>query len=610
MWTIVVDDLDNLSLESVKFSTGQFMYPKLVTVKSGKGKRTLVYLRLMERVKEGGVWKERVVANLGRQDVAGRRTLGELLIKLRRFTDELLVRPEEVESKEALDYGTVLVGQALWRMTGLDKILPTICGEPMAGSLGEPGVLAMVLNRLCAARSKLALYDWMSTVYLLAWQSQGFEIPPAPQVYAERFYRTMDWLIAGKNKEKIEAAVAVWVQTLFPVDVVFYDITNIQFEAWQELKQARFGHIKVGRRNHKQILLGLVMVEGLPVASHLFRGNRAEKTTLLWVHNKLKKQFNVGRIVTVADRGQITESTLNQIDIARDGYIVALKRRRCPEVEPLLEQDVSLFTPLIWNRKGILTLAAWEGPVEKATEAGRSDKRRIVVFNPVKADEDRAKRAGAVAELGAELHDLQDRVQNKKGPPKSIRAITIAAEKILSHRNGKRYFHYHVDQDGAFSFEPNESGRRMEEKLDGKWVIRTIEKDLTMKQIVFRYRDLLEVEDGFRQLKDFIKVAPVFHWKYRRVKAHVFICVLALLLQKLLNQKLEQAKVDLTAKKALEKLKRIKVVSNKIGSMDLNYVTPPTEELDKILAAVNIYKLPKILPATPKPPTEPLKPPQ
>ena len=572
------------------------MYPKLVKVKSGTKKvQEMVYLRLMERVKVDGVWKERVVANLGRQDVEGRQALGDLLLKLRRFSDELLVRPEEIESRQARDHGAVLVGQALWRQVGLDAALPKICGKPLAGSLGEAGVLAMVLNRLCSARSKLALYDWMPTVYLPAWQSQGFLLPDEPEVYAERFYRTMDWLIAGKNKEKIEAHVAAWAQTLFPVEVVFYDITNIQFEGWQELKQARFGHVKVGRRNHKQILLGLVMCERLPVACHLFRGNRAEKTTLLWVHQKLKKQFNVGRIVTVADRGQISEATLNQIEVDGDGYIVALKRRRCTEVEPLLEQDASTFVPLVWNRSKILTLSAWEAPVEKATLPNRPDKRRIVVFNPVKAREDRDKRTEAIAELEADLQELQERVQDKKGQPKTIRTITIAAEKILSHRNGKRYFRYRVEKDRSFVFEPNEKGRALEDKLDGKWVIRTIEKDLPFKDVVFKYKDLLEVEDGFRHLKDFIKVAPVNHWRYRRVKAHVFICVLALLLERLLDEKLKEAKMDLSARKALEKLKTIKVVSNRVAHLDLKYVTPPTEELDKILAACGLYKLPKIL---------------
>jgi transposase len=574
------------------------MYPKLVTVQSGsKRKQTITYLRLMERVKLKGVWKERVVANLGRQDAQGREMFGELLLKLRRFSDEVLVSPQEIESREALEYGTMVVGQKLWEEIGLNRMIPEICGIITAVSLGAPGVMAMVLNRLSAARSKLALYDWMPTVYLPEWRTGRFEkLPKDATGWVEWYYRTMDWLIQDKNKEKIETAIGVWAQTLFPVDVIFYDITNVQFEGWQELKQARFGHVKIGRRNHKQILLGLVMVDRLPVACHLFRGNRAEKTTLLWVHQKLKKQFNVGRIITVADRGQVSEAALNQIEVDGDGYIVALKRRRCAQVEPLLDEATSAFVPLAWDRRKTLSLSAWEAPVEKSSKPGQPDRRRIVVFNPVKAQEDRDKRTEAIAELEAELEELQKRVQNNKGRAKTVRTITIAAEKILSHRNGKRYFRYRAEKERCFAFEPNEEGRRLEEKLDGKWVIRTTEKNLSCKDVVFKYKDLLDVEDGFRHLKDFIKVAPVYHWRYRRVKAHVFICVLALLLERLLDRKLKEAKIELSARKALEKLKAIKVVSNRIGHLELKYVTPPTPELDKILAACGIFKLPKILP--------------
>jgi transposase len=574
------------------------MYPKLVTIKSGK-KNTppTVYLRLMERIKVNGVWKERVVANLGRQDVEGRESLGELLLKLRRFSDEVLVRPEEIESREALEYGTLLVGQRLWADMGLPQALSDIGGKTPAVSLGEPGVLAMVLNRLSAPRSKLALHEWMPTLHWPAWRSERFrKLPEDPTDFAEWFYRTMDWLVRGKNKEKIETHIATWAQTLFPVEVIFYDITNVQFEAWQELKQARFGHVKLGKKNHKQILLGLVMVEGLPVASHLFRGNRAEKTTLVWVKDKLKKQFNVGRVITVADRGLITGSALEQIESEQDGYIVALKRRRCEEVRPLLDQELAAFTPLRLDRNGKATVLAWEAPLEKADAPNRPDKRRIVVYNPLKAQEDKEKRERAIADLEEELQELKTHVLDGKGKPKTIQAITIAAEKILSHRNGKRYWRYQAKQDRSFEFEAHNEGRVLEEKLDGKFVIKTTEHNLSLKDIVFKYKGLLVVEDGFRHLKDVIKVAPVYHWRYRRVKAHVFICVLALLLEKLLDRKLKEAKIDLSARKALEKLKNIRVVSNRVGNLDLKYVTPPNQELDRILAACGIFKLPKILP--------------
>ena len=267
------------------------MYPKLVKAKN------FTYLRLIERVKLNGKWGDRVIANLGRQDILGREALGELLKKLRRFTDEVLVTPEEIESRKAKDYGPALVCSRLWQEVGLDQWLRDCCGEPLPVSLGESGVLAMVLNRLSAPKSKLALHDWLATCFIPEWPPQKghgknqeeIKLPEDPTLFAEWFYRTMDWLIKGRRKEKIEERIASWAKTLFPAQIAFYDITNIQFESWQELKQARHGYIRLGRKNHKQVLLGLVLIEGLPVASQIFRGNRAEKTTLVWIKEKVKK---------------------------------------------------------------------------------------------------------------------------------------------------------------------------------------------------------------------------------------------------------------------------------------------------------------------------------
>lgn len=566
------------------------MYPKLVKVRSGKKNiQEITYLRLAERVKVNGVWREHIVANLGRQDIIGKKEFGELLLKLRKYTDEVLVTPQEIESKQCMDYGAVLIGKKIWEEIGIGKWMTKICGKVASVSLGVSGVLAMVLNRLTKARSKLAMYDWIKTVYLPEWRTDKFNKLIAeddPKEAAEWYYRTMDWLVKGKRKEKIEESIALWAKTLFPVNVVFYDITNVQFEGWEELKQARHGYIRLGRKNHKQILLGIIMIEGLPVASHIFRGNRAEKTTFLWIKDKVKKQFNVDKVIIVCDRGMISESSLLEIEAKKDGYIVALKRRRCEEVRPLLEKDVSLFTPIRTNKEGDVLLSAWEGEQENG-------RRRIVVYNPLKAKEEQKKRQDIIKELGEDLNNLSDSI--KKGKKNSVKSIIVSAEKILNRKNGKRYFNYTSEKDGDFRYNINEEGLLVEEKLDGKFVIKTTEQNLTIEDIVFRYKELTDIEDGFRELKDFIKVSPVYHWRYRRVKAHIFICMLALLLEKYLEQKLHKAGIKLSARKALDKLKNIKIVENQVKHLNLKYVTPPNQETEKILEACGIFNLPKIL---------------
>jgi len=547
------------------------MYPKIVRVRSGRKKTQVIeYLRLLKKYRDGkGIWKEKVVANLGRVELLGEE-IGKLLKSLRRFTDEVLVTPEEIEAKKVYEYGPLVVGKKLFDEIGLPKWVKDACGREPSGSLGVEGVLAMVLNRLIEPQSKLALTEWLEGIYLDGWDFGDGDI----KARAQRFYRTLDWLIKGKDK--IEEEISWWVKKLFPVDIVFYDLTNIQFEG-SGPNSARIGYPRLGKRNHKQLLLGIVMIEGLPVAHYLFRGNRAEKTTLLWVAQRVKKVHNIGKVVFVFDRGLVNVENLEQLN---DGYIAAVKRRRNNEVKSLLEDDSIHYERIKEN------LFAAEAPL------GSDGKRRIICVNTGRREEEKRKREAIILELEGELNGLKMRVES--GKLKNVKPIVTSCEEILRKKHGKRYFNYEVKR-GYFQFSRKEDGISFEEKLDGKFILTTGEGDLPLEEIVLRYKDLMEVERAFRILKDFIQISPIYHYKDRRVKAHVFVCVLALLLERYLDKRLSDAKIKISSEKAIEKLKEVKVVINQVGGLSLKYVTPPSRELSQILAACGIWKLPKLL---------------
>ena len=549
------------------------MFPKLVTVKTSA--RTITYLRLIEKYYEEGKKKDRVIANLGRQDIEGRRNLGKLLKSLRKFTDEVLVTPEEIESKRVLEYGSVLVIKKLWDEIGLGKWIKEKCTKKIDGNLGEAGILAMVCNRLLEPRSELGLCEWLEGVYCESFDKRFREGKIKSR--AESFYRTLDWLIEGKAK--IEEEIYQWVRTLFPVDVVFYDITNIQFEG-EGPQIARRGYAKLGKRNHKQVLLGLIMVEGLPVAHYVFRGNRGEKTTIKWISKDVKRKFNVGRIIFVMDRGMISTMNLEEIEKQDNGYIAGMKRRRNNETKELIETGESGFEEIK------------EGLLAKEVEMDGDGKRRIICINPDRAKEDKEKRELIMQELEGELIALKEKIDT--GKIRKQKVIVASCEKILNKKHGKRYFNYEVGK-GKFEFYRNEKNIEYEEKLDGKFMIKSTEKTFSLKEIVMGYKDLMNVEKMFRDLKDFIEVAPVYHQANRRVRAHIFVCVLALLIQKYIEKKLANARMKISAQKVLSKLKTIKVVINQVGELNLKYVIPPAQELSRILRVFDIQKLPRIL---------------
>jgi len=486
-----------------------------------------------------------------------------------------------------------LVGRKLWNEIGLGEWIKKSCGKEPRYSLGEPGVLAMVLNRLIAPGSELNLCRWLETVYLEEFDSRFRDGDPKRR--ADRFYSTLDWLIKGK--EKIEEKIYFWIRTLFPVDVVFYDITNVQFEGKGPV-MSRIGYARLGKRNHKQVLLGMIMIEGLPVAHYVFKGNEAEKKTLRWITKEVKKKYNVGRIVFVVDRGMITVTNLEEI-AKEDGYIVAIRRRRDEEAKELLESGDEGFIEIKEN------LLAKEVKIDmnkkdkkNKTKNIESDteidsKRRVICFNIEKAKEQKSKRESIMTELEHQLVELKEKVYN--GKVKDQKVITVSAERILNKKHGKRYFDYKVSE-GKFEYWQKKENVEYEEKLDGKFMIKTTEKDLTLKEIVLRYKDLSDIEDSFRDIKDFIEVAPVYHWLNRRVKAHIFVGVLALLVQRYMEKKLDNAKLEISSERVLEKLKTIHVVINQVKHLCLKYVTPPSKELEQILRVFGIPKLPKMLP--------------
>lgn len=552
------------------------MYPKVVSVKSGrKHKRVLKYLRLVETYRKNGRPTHRVIANLGRLDLIGEK-LGNLLKRLRKYTSEVLVTPEEIESKAALEYGQLVVGKKLWEEVGLGELLRNKFSNLKITEGGESQVLAMVLNRLSCPSSELGMINWLDEVYLPEFETPLFGKQEETQkVRAERFYRCLDYLI--REKKDIEEHLWNFTRTLFPADIIFYDITNIQFEG-EGPGIAKIGYPRLGKKNHNQVLLGLVVVEGLPVAHHIFRGNRAEKTTLDWITSTVKKKYNVNRIIYVIDRGMITFENLEHIEAQDDGYIVSIKRRRNKEAKILLEEDVTTFDKIKENLF--------------AKEINSGDTRYVVCYNPMRAKEEKEKRNEIIQELEDELNNLRERV--KKGELKNVKPIIAKAEEILRKKHGKRYFNYKVEI-GKFDWWLNEKNIVQEEKLDGKFIIKTKEKDLLTADIVRRYKDLMDVEEMFKELKDFLGIMPIYHYRDMRVKAHIFVCILALFLQKYFEQKLEKAKINISVHKAIYLLKKIKVVINQVGELTLKYVIPPNKEMERIFKAVGIMVLPKIL---------------
>src|SRR5262249_42390237 len=310
------------------------MYPRTVKVRSSSG-TVHEYVRIVEAFREGGKVRQRVVADLGRKDL-----LLEILPKLRRLlageSDSESGDPAPPQVRDASTWGPVLVVRALFDQLGLWDILDRHLGKAKGVPFADRAFV-LVANRLIAPASEHGLAGWLETDFVCARQGRRF-LPDWHQRRRVRvhprqldaWYRTLDQLLAAKDR--IEVALYHRLRDLFSFkpDLVLYDITSTYFEGTGPADFARHGYSRDGKPQNAQVIVGVVMVAGWPIAHHVWAGNRIDHSTVQEVIKDLRQRFAFSRLVFVGDRGMVTEANLEAITRDEHGFLVGVKRRPHP----------------------------------------------------------------------------------------------------------------------------------------------------------------------------------------------------------------------------------------------------------------------------------------
>lgn len=575
------------------------MFLRIVKARGGQGVQH-EYVRLVEGYRDNGKNKQRVVANLGRKDM-----LIEQLDSLNRLLrgDRLAagaVRAGEVEATQAWDWGPFLVAAHLWREIALATILDGLPSRArVSARVWSDRALALVANRLCAPSSEHGLARWLETDFVCdrhgvrwepAWRSDEERLGsrrPRVRVASwqlEQWYRTLDWL--GPHKAKVEQELFLRLRDLFSlkVDLVFYDLTSTYFEGQGPPQLARHGHSRDGKPRNRQVLIGCVMVDGWPIAHHVFAGNWRDSTTVPAVLTDIRDRFGLRRVVFVGDRGMVTTDNVKLV--RKDhGYVVGLQRRRREAVYGYIERASGAWSEC---PVGITAREKQRPPRTLAQEVdSQQDGVRIfVVHSDERQAYERTQREKAMVRVRQELEHLAERV--RKGRLKAAEKIGAAAARILSRNHGHRYYDWEL-KDGAFRFFEHPTRLPREMAYEGKYVIQTEEKNLTAVEAVQIYKDLSEVERAFRNLKDVIEMRPIYHQTDERVQAHIFVAALAFLLHRALEKKLKAAGLDLSATEALDALRTVRVVDIDLGDGSVKRsVTRGSARAARILSAVGI----------------------
>jgi transposase len=539
------------------------MYPRTVKVRSSGG-TVHEYIRIVEAYREDGKVKQRVVADLGRKDL-----LVEILPKLRRLlTGETAEEPSDpaaLHVGEAATWGPILVVRTLFDQLGLWDILDQHLGKAKGVPFADRA-FALVANRLIAPASEHGLAGWLETDFVCDRTGRRFlphwhrrrRVRVHPR-QLDAWYRTLDQLL--KAKDRIEVALYHRLRDLFSFrpDLVLYDITSTYFEGAGPTDFARHGYSRDGKPHNVQVIVGAVMVAGWPIAHHVWAGNRIDHSTVQDVIKDLRQRFAFGRLVFVGDRGMVTEANLEAITRDGQGFLVGAKRRRNPRLGGWLEavdEAKWVACPGGINTRERKT----DPPRTRAQEVLSGDPavRVIVIDSDERRTYERARREQAMERARLRLEELKERVAS--GELKRPEKIGAAVERIMQKYHGYRYFDWKLTAGGLeFSASAERLGR--EEKIEGKYVVMTGEKDLSIPDAVALYKELTEVESGFRQLKDVLGMRPIYHRIEPRVRAHIFVAALALLVQRLLGRRLEDAGVDLSPARALQALATVRLVS-------------------------------------------------
>jgi|Deesub1362A_J573_1020465.scaffolds.fasta_scaffold14089_1 transposase len=487
------------------------MYPRVKTFTNKDGSQRS-YLLIVESVRENGKVRQKTVANLGRLEEFQEQKLDRLIEGLAKFSKKRWIQAQAADFlvQSAREWGTELIFGHLWTKLGLARLLKHLLNQTESNSRLDEAVYAMVLNRICDPLSKRAVHRWVKSI----------QRPAFADLELQHFYRALDFLI--DHKETIENALFAETRNLFNIelDMVFWDTTSTYFEGRGPEGLGTHGHSKDQRSDRVQIVVGLLMTrEGIPVAHHVFPGNTADINTFRAAIKDVRERFQLRRVIFVGDRGMVSPALLDELEFAQIEYIVGVKMRRSKAVNAVLKTG-GRYKVVKENLR--------------VKEVWHDIDRYVVCYNPAEAERDRLAREDMVARLEAKL---------KADGPKAL----------IGHRGYRRY----LDLNGAASI--NRKVLEEEARYDGKYILR-INAALSAAEAAEAYKELWRVERAFRELKSTLDLRPVYHWKDRRVRAHVMVCFLALVLESALQRSLKLAESEVEYTSLIQDLQQLRAV--------------------------------------------------
>jgi len=454
---------------------------------------------LRESYREGSKVRKRTLANLSKLPDHAVDGLQALL----KGGVTIATLPDSFKITRSRPHGHVAAVLGSLKNTGLHNLISS------ENTRNRRLVLAMIIARITDPRSLLATARGFSDETSFSSIGKILGIEGADE---DELYLAMDWLLS--RQESIENSLASL--HLASSTLVLYDVSSSYFEG-KTCPLARYGYNRDGKRGKLQIVFGLMCdASGCPIAVEVFEGNTADPKTLSNQITKLKERFGIAKIIWVGDRGIISSTTIQQHFQADDRSFDWISALRGVQIRSLVEQEsiqLSLF-----DEQNIAEISSDDYPGE----------RLIACRNPMLAAERAKTREELLQATEKELAKIAAATMREKRRLTGASNIGLKIGKVVNHY---KVAHFKLDiQENSFSYERNTQSIDSEAALDGLYVIRTsVEPEvLSPQETVRAYKSLSQVEQAFRSFKTVdLKVRPIYHHRAARVKAHVFLCMLA-----------------------------------------------------------------------------------
>ncbi len=556
------------------------------------------YVQLAHNRRMGGVTRAEVLLNLGREDELDMDGLRRLARSIVRYTDgeppdAAEAAGEGLEVVESRPLGGVFVLDALWRRLGVADAIARALGVRRYRTDVERVLFALVANRALKPFSKLAASEWAS---------RDVHIPGLDEMNEDHAYRAMDVLQAADCEAGVQEAVFFACADLLnlEVDLLFFDTTSSYFERDEPEVPAdgspgfrALGHSKDHRPDLPQVVIGLAVTrEGIPVRVWVWPGNTNDQTVIAQVKDDLAG-WRLGRVVWVVDRGFSSDENLRYLTRAGGHWIAGEKMRDgSPDAKAALARQ-GRYRSVRDNLR------------VKEVDLGLQGKRFVVCHNPAEAERDRAERDAQLERIETELQRIEalrerEARQRKNRAPASERGKAIARSQDKAHVKAECALRDHPTLGRYVRLTPTGRLRidrakvAAEQRLDGKFLLSTSDPDISAEDVALGYKNLLEAERSFRDLKGILRLRPIYHRLEERIRAHILICWLALLLIRLIERQAGD-----TWRNTRRELERLHLVTLAGAAGQVQQTTRLTPTQRDILHRLQVEPPPRLTSLTP-----------